>query len=330
MIRRVVAATINYDHPQRGFEHALEGVFGRDNVCPVDYLERQRQTFSKDAINTMLLGVLENFHPDWLWLQVQDTDVIAAETLLEARRRWPSLVITHWTGDARPSVSPYLASICAATHVTFASSIEGLDQFRSAGAKRAEYLQIGLDWEEDVIGLPDWTPPFRVPEVVFCGNYYAQFPGAAQRREAIRTLQEAGIDVGIVGGAWPEGSPVVGACTVKQQHHVWKRARVALNINNFNNLVGYYSDRQLIAMASGTPVVCYAIPGLGIEFEHGKHLLSYRTLDELLSAVQMLLSDDVAAKRIGRAGRAEVIRHHTWFSRILQALPVVEEVQVSL
>jgi glycosyltransferase involved in cell wall biosynthesis len=240
------------------------------------------------------------------------------------------MVVTHWTGDARPSVSPYLASICKATHVTFASSFGGLEQFKAAGARRAEYLQIGLDWAEDVMGEPDWVPPFRVPDVVFVGGYYSHFPGAAQRVEAVRALQEAGIDVGIVGGAWPAGFPVVGKCEVKQQHHVWKRAKVALNVNNFNNIVGYYSDRQLIAMASGTPVVCYAIPGLGLEFEHGKHMLSYRTNEELVSAVKMLLSDEATARRIGRAGRAEVIKNHTWFNRILQAIPIVEEIQAAL
>jgi glycosyltransferase involved in cell wall biosynthesis len=167
-----------------------------------------------------------------------------------------------------------------------------------------------------------------VPDVVFIGtNYKGVFPGTFEREQAIRALQAAKIDVGVVGNGWDNTWPCIGVCKVKQQHHVWKRAKVALSINNYNNLVRYYSDRQLIAMASGTPVVCYAVPGIGLDFDHGKHCLCYTSPDELVGCVRRLLSDESYRRKVGQEGRSEVIRHHTWFSRVLEAIPVIEAVR---
>lgn len=327
MIQRVVTATLNYDHPQRGMNQAFQGIFGPGNVVDFDYLGLERQGVSIERINSEFYAQCMSLRPDWIWLQVQDSPVLKAETMLSLRHQLPDVVITHWTGDARPTICDSLADMCKATNVTFASSVGGLGAFRSAGAKRAEYLQIGLDWEEDVLGFPQWEPPFKVPRVVFIGSNYKQiFPGSTQREEAIRALQRAKIDVGVVGNGWDvKDWPCVGTCKVKQQHHVWRKALVGLSINNYNELESYYSDRQLISMASGTPIVCYAVPGLEREFVDRRHCMFYRTTDELVRAVGELLGDPALRRSIGHAGRHEVIQHHTWFSRVLQALTIVEE-----
>jgi hypothetical protein len=209
--------------------------------------------------------------------------------------------------------------------VTFNSSVGQATLFRQAGASEVQYCQIGVDWEEDVLGLPKWTPPFRVPEVVLCGNYYGKtFPGTGDREDAVRRLEREGIDVGIVGTGWPKGFPVVGQCGVKQQHHVWKRAKVGLNINHFNAIELYYSDRQLISMASGTPVVCRHVPGLEREFVHGTHCLWYEDPADVVPHVQSLLGSEERRRWLGARGREVVLRGHTWWSRILGVLPTIE------
>lgn len=348
MIHRVLLCPINYDHPQRGLEQAVRGIFGVDNVAVLDYLDLARRgVVSEEFINNQLVcdatsrerpGRLPE--PDWIWLQAQETNVLRADTLWRIRALRPQTVITHWTGDMRTAVSPYLASICKATHATLASSTGQLPAFLAAGAPRAEYLQIGLDWDEDVIGLPTWEPPFRVPEVIFCGNYYGDnFPeGSAERLGAICALRDAGLDVGVVGVGWPADIPVAGTCTVKQQHHVYRRAKVALSISHFSGVANYYSDRQLIAMASGTPVVARWAPGLDEEFpgvagEGYDPCLWYYGSDDhagLLQNVRLLLEHDATRRGVGAAGRRQVLSHHTWFHRILSVLPLIEELQASL
>jgi len=341
MIRTVFSATINYDHPQRGMETALRGIFGQDRVHTFDYYQRLmklgNQNKFKPTVNGEFLRAAVAAKPDWVWLQLQDTEIITADTLAKLRQALPKAVITHWTGDCRPQVSAYLSSICKATDITLVSSTGQLPMFRAAGAPRAEYCQIGLDFEEDVLGIPDWTPPFRVPAAVFIGNYYEKAfqKGTEERRVAIEALVKAGIDVGVVGTGWPKGIPVAGRCGVKQQHHVWKRAKVCLNINHFNDIERYYSDRQLIAMASGRPVVCARVPGLEEEFRDGRECRMFPSLmtppesanAQLVEFVKGLLDNPERSNQMGHAGRLCVVSKHTWFNRFTELLPVIEELR---
>lgn len=329
-VEKVLLATINADHPQKGMIQAFKAVFGEANVFDFDYCDLSRKHIPNSVINDKFFTEAIRVKPDWIWLQVQDTGILDARAVLAIRESLPDCVVTHWTGDLRPEVSKYLGSFCKACNMTLASSVGQLPQFRAAGAPVARYLQIGLDWEEDVLGIPDWEPPFRVPEVVFCGNNYGRsFPGTKDRVLAIETLMRAGIDVGIVGGGWAKNFPSIGMCHVKQQHHVWKRAKVALNVNNFNDIEMYYSDRQIISMASGTPLVCRYIPSLEREFSQDIHCIWYKTPEELVQNVKRLLGNPELRKEIGEAGKAEVLKNHTWEARIRNLLPEIKRVTTS-
>ena len=330
MIRRVMMATINYDHQQRGMLQAFRGVFGEANVFDFDYV-KLCDKIGKDQTNAQFVKAAVDFNPDWIWTQLQMTQIIKPETLLEVRAKLPKCVISHWMGDCRASIDPYLAEVCRATHLTLLSNTGQLQSYRDVGAPIAKYLQIGVDWEEDVMGDASWSSSFRVPEVVLLGNHYgASYPGTRQREQAIADLIAAGVDAGVVGSGWPSWARPVGSCHVKQQYHVWTRAKVGLCVNNFNDVELHYSDRQLIAMASGTPIVCYRVPGLESEFINGVHCLMYRTTEELVAAVKSLLVNEWFRKQVGAAGRAEIMRSHTWWSRIFQVLPEIEKIQLSL
>lgn len=327
-ISRVLMATINADHPQVGMRKAFDELFGRDNVRDFDYLELQRHGKSTAAINQEFVAAAISHKPDWIWLQVQETNILKADTIQNLKKQLPSTVITHWMGDCRKSVPNYLASICKATDVTFVSNTGQLSMFLEAGAKRAEYCQIGLDYEEDVLGLPSWTPPFKVTDVVFCGNHYGpMFPDGPTRLSAITALQKARVDIGVVGGGWPRGFNVIGKCEVKQQHHVYKMAKIALSISHFNNIGLYYSDRQLVSMASGTPVVCRYVPQLESEFVDDEHCLFFRTEEEMVSKVKSLLQDSQKRVRIGSAAKELVSKQHTWLARFQQILPIIIDVK---
>lgn len=329
-IARVLILPLNYDHDQGGQVGAFRYLFGPDNVTVFDYLARQREGASPEMINDALLSFIDHHRGlGWIWMQLQETEVINADTLRAVKATWPRTTITHWTGDYRPSVSPYLASICQATDVTFISSIGQIPLFESAGAKEVRYLQVGLDWNEDVLGIPNWAPPFKVPDVVFCGNHYGdRFPlGTSQRLEVIRALQDAKVDVGVVGSGWPEDVNVVGACTVKQQHHVYTRAKVVLSINHINDVENYYSDRHLIGLASGTPVAAWAVPGLNGEFVPGWDHVAFSSAEEAVKVVKDLLRYPDQARKIGLRGRRCVRRRHGWLNRIVSAWDTVEELR---
>jgi len=324
-IRRVLVAPLNYSHRQRGQVEAFREVFGKDNVREFDFMAIHRQG---DNPNARLIATALEFKPDWLWLQVQGADVIHGTTIERFKRELPRCLITHWMGDLRLEIAPGLADICRTTHVTLLSNADETQHamYRKAGARHVEYLQIGLD-PEDILATRgnDWDPPFAVPDVVFCGGYYGHVPAFAQgtkeRLDAIRALLASGIHVGVVGTGWPSDIPVIGACTPKQQVHVYKRARVALSINHFNHLTRYYSDRHLIALASGTPVVARYVPGMEKEFANGFDCHFWFELADLHQFVQKCLTDRDGAVTMGRRGQIEVTERHSWPARIRSVLP---------
>jgi hypothetical protein len=326
-------AALNYDHPQRGMIKAWADRFPH-NVREYDFLERQRNGLMIEDINVEFFDFARSYRPDLIFMQLQESGIIQAATLRQIREALPKTVLTHWMGDCRTQVGDYIASISRITHLSLLSNVGQIREYEYAsGVGRTHYLQIGLDYDEDVMGIPNWTPPFRVPDVVFCGGYYPEsFPdGTSERVETVRAVLAAGIDVGVVSpGPWPGEIPYMGTCTVKQQHHVWKRAKVCLNVNHFNRIERYYSDRQLISMASGRPVVCWGVPGLEREFKDRFHCMFFNRPEQAVDRVRELLGNPQLANEIGQAGRDEVIRNHTWAHRVEEVLPEINRIHEAL
>jgi hypothetical protein len=348
MIERVFVVPLNYSHRQSGLIHAFDEIFGYSNVhSAFDYMAMHRRGMTSNQINGSLFDSVRKFRPDWIWMQLQTSDIVTSEVVENIKQVLPQTIVTHWMGDLRTEVPDHLARICKATDATLLSNRGQFQLYQAAGAKRVHYTQIGLDWDEDVLGLSwngdktnreVWEPPFRVPEVVFCGGYYEHMPGHKLRLAAIRRLLEEKIDVGVVSESpWPSDIPVVGSCHVKQQHAVYRRAKVVLSINNYNDIENYFSDRQLIAMASGTPVVARWVPGLDdLEYGFRTHECSMfgsyldDSLDSMVKRVKRLLANEELRQSIGMAGRMRVMRDHSWHTRILDLLPVVESWRAQL
>lgn len=325
-------ATINSDHPQKGMIHAFESLFGRDSIRHYDYFQRQRDGLAVKDINAEFLKEAVSWNPDWMWLQLQNTEMISSETIDAVKKDLPRCLVSHWCGDVRPSVGPYFASICRSTHLTLVANVGYIPVYSQTGARDIVYMPHGLDWSEDVLGIPDWQPPFQVPEIVYCGNHYGEnMVGSDVREHAVRVLHEAGLPVGVVGRGWDKtGLSVAGRCEVKQQVHVYRKAKVVLSVNHFPSLSGYHGDRTITAMASGRPVLQRWFPRIELEFEDGRDILVFRSDEELLERAKMLLDNEGYRLELGGRGRAAAIRKHSWITRILDILPLIEKMQQAL
>ena len=143
-------------------------------------------------------------------------------------------------------------------------------------------------------------------------------------------LQQAGIDFGLVGNGWPKNLPRLGNCQPMEQPTIMRKAKVVIGMNNFHGVERYYSNRQFVALASGTPVVCHYVPNMEKDFTDGVHCLFFRNATELVEKVKYLLDNPEKAKEIGRNGRNLVFRRHTWYSRVLQCMPHVEAMREEL
>jgi hypothetical protein len=78
----------------------------------------------------------------------------------------------------------------------------------------------------------------------------------------------------------------------------------------------YFSDRQLITMASGTPVVCKYIPGLERYFENKKDVAWFNSIDECVGLVSYYLQHPEEAAAMGKSGAKKAIEQHSYQIRV--------------
>lgn len=323
-IGRILVGAIN---PEGGMTHGFRSIFGFENVRTFDHAGMVKGGIRRIDIAKRFVEVAQEHQPDWIWLQVHDRDTLLPEAVEQVREIFPQCVVTHFMGDYRPAIGELLEAMVKVCHLALVSNADQPQDFLEAGAPEAMYCPIAADWTEDILGLPDWEPPFRIPEVVFCGsNYGDTFPGTEEREAAARVLMDSEYDFGIVGRGWPSEFPMLGNCTRSQQVQIYRRAKVVLSINNYNQVRRYYSNRQFVALASGKPVICRTVPGIEEDFKDGHHCVIYKKPKHLPRLVKAILEDESWANRLGSNGRALAIEKHTWFNRILMLLPRIEQI----
>lgn len=309
---------------QHGTVAGFREVLGGGNVHVFDYLDQARK-IGEHTIRDAMLHKVEAVNPDWIHMQIQSERCVTPELIRHIKRLWPKIIITHWMGDWRASVPPVLRELCQLCDVSFLSNEGQLPMYRAFG--RTEYWQIASYAPEfcdldDIHGMP-----FKVPDVVFCGNHYGDtFPGGGQRLAVVEAFIRSGLPFGIVGGGWPDGVKTLGSTGLKEQKHIYMAARVSVGVNNINDCERYYSERQLSAMSVPRPHVCWGVPGLDKDFVDGEHCLFYQTPEEAVQKVRELLADPERAARIGEAGRVEVMRAHLWPERIREIMPLVTSI----
>ncbi len=96
---------------------------------------------------------------------------------------------------------------------------------------------------------------------------------------------------------------------------IFGEAKVALGCNHAD-LSRYYTKRSIYALASGRPYLVRYIPGMEKDFENGKHLVWYSTVDEAMKWLGALVEDEGMRTRIGTASRARMVERHSWAARL--------------
>lgn len=98
-------------------------------------------------------------------------------------------------------------------------------------------------------------------------------------------------------------------------------SKIVLNISIGDDL----NMRLFESMATGSFLLTNWLPTLGDLFEDGKHLVTYKTLDELVEKAKYYLEHDEEREKIAKAGQEEVLAKHTYSHRIQTILDVINE-----
>jgi hypothetical protein len=142
------------------------------------------------------------------------------------------------------------------------------------------------------------------------------WPAWLARRRNVELHASSGTPLGINAGnpAW---------VAYHEQPSIYARGAACLTINAGHDEEGLTHKAFQIA-ASGGALVHHRSRGLDECFTEGEEVISFGRGSELLSAVDRLVRDPTARRRIGDAARARLERHHSWRRRLEQMLMLAQ------
>lgn len=82
--------------------------------------------------------------------------------------------------------------------------------------------------------------------------------------------------------------------------------------------------RTFETLSTGSFLLTNWIPTLGDLFEDGKHLVTYKTLDEMVEKTKYYLEHGDEREKIAKAGHEEFIAKHTYKHRVEKVLEIVK------
>lgn len=272
--------------------------------------------------NRQFLKVVDFVKPDWIHMQIQFSTAITADTLIKIKQRCKNTIVTNWTGDIRPTPIPAFMDVAKHIDYAFISNTGQLEAYRKAGCNNIDYWQVGYDQTKFRPFHEDIRKRLRTKysqDIAFCATWWprTRFSGNGLREDVVNLLhQKYGSRFGIYGRGWKGfGRSSVGYF---EQNDVYNASKMVISISQLIDVDNYYSDRQLIAMASGSPVLANYANGLEEDFEDRKDIIWFRNARECLDLVEYYLSHEDEAKKIGVCGAETVLKNHTWDCRILE------------
>lgn len=283
---------------------AFKKAAGPMNVKVFDYYNYKGDT------NRELLKIVMSFKPDIIHMQLQETDKINALVMREVKRRWPSCILSQWSGDIRHNPMGNMVKVGKFLDFTLISNEGQLPDYEKAIGKKCFY------WQNAVGPRFYRVPAVQRNGIAFVGNnYHGRFANGKQRTELRQAFKKTFRDkFRTYGGGWGDGTALL---PWDQQTNFYRTALVTVS-HNLISAARYFSDRTLMMMASGVPNLFHYSPGAEQDFEDNKEVLYWKTIPEAIEKAQWCLDHPREAEAIGASGLEKIKRFHNWDIRVQQ------------
>ena len=282
-----------------------------------DYWTDWERNKNHGAIKVRFLEEVRKHQPQLIHMQLQFTGLLDSNTIKQARALCPGVIITNWSGDCRANVPAEFSSIAGALDHSLISSTGQLEMYRKAGCANVKYWQIGYDPK---VSFPLHKTEFKY-DISFTGNAYRHFPDSRLRADAVAAVKGTFGPRGAIYGSGYPGS--FGGSSHKDNNGIYNDSLCVLSISNFNNVAHYFSDRLLLCLGSGRPVISWYFPGYEDYFVDGKDLFIARSNQDIIDIVNRCKADPGLAMQVGQNGYKRVSQEHTYTSRVIELLNIV-------
>jgi hypothetical protein len=253
-----------------------------------------------------LIATAGEFQSELVFMQLQTPGIVDTGTAAQL----PGFRV-NWTGDVRQPLPDWYIDLGGAIDLTLFTNTADMEAMRSKGCK-ADYLQIGFD--PNIFN--DKGHLTKTIDIVFMGNHYpSAYPLTELRYEMAHLLyRHYGGSFALYGNNWNLPAEMVQHNT-HGECEIYRRSKIGINLSHFD-LGRYSSDRIHSIMGSGTFCLTKWYPDIEHEFEPGKHLAVWHTLNELIEKVNYYLQHEEEREKIARSGYELVHSRDTWQVRI--------------
>ena len=262
-----------------------------------------------------LLEIVQIFKPDIIHCQFQGTREIDPYILKLIKISNPDIIITQWTGDVREEPIKQMIEYGEYCDITFVCGKSLIGQYKDAGLKDVRYWQTAVD--KCQLGKPGKN----LNGIVFCGGRYTTFSQSQERIDLVEIFKKEFKDFSVYGMGWETPSKLI---DWRKQTELYQNSYLILGHNNVSGIEWWFSDRHIIAMASGRPHLCQYSPKLEELFEDGKECVFWKTIDEAVKKAQWLLENPEKAKEIGLAGQKKIIKEYLWDTRVKEYIKEIK------
>lgn len=100
----------------------------------------------------------------------------------------------------------------------------------------------------------------------------------------------------------------------------FSQSRIVFNISIKDDI----NMRVFETLSTGSFLLTNWLPTLGDLFEDGKHLVTYKTLDEMVEKAKYYLEHDDEREKIAKAGHDKFMANHTYKHRVEKILSIVD------
>lgn len=221
--------------------------------------------------------------------------------------------VIQWTGDCRDECMSSVTDYENLVDLTLlAVGIGQKSIYEKALNIKVDYLQQGVFKE---FYLP--FKPLQSGGIVFIGNNYDYFEGAIERTNLCKKLSSCFDSFEVVGNGFNlEGFNNKRSIPYIDSAKIYNESYISISHACFNDVEGYYSNRTLDILASGSCCLMRYVPNIEKFFTDMEHVVFYKNNDEAVAKIKMLLDNPELRNKIALSGQKLAMEKHTFGYRV--------------
>ena len=296
---------------------------------------------SQNPVFDKILETAKTLQPDFVFFQYFHFRQIPDPTFLiqTLRQIIPCAVFFVSSGDSFGRLTRRLpASLIQASRAVDLTFLSGMgyvaDDLAKKGGKRIALMPHGFCPIRFPPGSgPPTTAPSDADVVCVASNYQVKNPFSYLYRHKLSRVREIrilarryGKRFALFGRGWKGFDGWQGPLPYERQGELFRGARVVVGGRPGGSMDYYLSDREFIAMASGTPFVEHWTPRVETLFRPGEHWYLYRNDQEMIRNIDKLLDDSSGAAQARAAKTEQYLRSkHSQYHRLKEMLRIAKE-----